>query len=106
MSVSIGKVIQSLPKRRQKIIAAKAIEYLEEYNSLQELRRELNITQNTVAEKQGVRQVNISNLEKRKDMHLSTLRKYIEALGCELEINIRLPDNSLVCLKNISQDIK
>lgn len=105
-SIPIGKVIQSLPKKRQKKIAAQSLEYIQEYSSLQELRKQLNITQNTLAEKQGVRQVNISNLEKRTDMHLSTLRKYVEALGCELEINIRLPNNSLVCVKNISQDIE
>lgn len=104
MSISIGKVIQSLPKKRQKKIAAQAMEYIKEYSSLQELRKELNITQNTLAERQGVRQVNISNLEKRTDMHLSTLRKYVEALGCELEITIRLPNNSLVCVKNISHN--
>jgi hypothetical protein len=49
-----------------------------------------------VADLQGVRQVNISNLEKRDDMHISTLRKYVEALGCELEINIRMNDKSVI----------
>lgn len=96
MSISIGKVIKSLPKKRQKKIAATADQYIQEYNSLQELRKDLGLTQLGMAEKQGVHQVNISNLEKRKDMHLSTLRKYVEALGCELEINIRMPDQRLV----------
>lgn len=103
MGISINKVIGSLPKRRQKKIEAQAVQYIQEYNTLQELRKELGITQSIMAERQGVRQVNISNLEKRTDMHLSTLRKYVEALGCELEINIRMPDDSVVRVSNLSQ---
>ncbi len=106
MSISINKVIHSLPKKRQKKIAAKAIQYIKEYSCLQELRKDLGITQNILAEKQGVRQVNISNLEKRTDMHLSTLRKYVEAMGCELEINIRMPDHRIVRVSTISRDTK
>jgi hypothetical protein len=44
--------------------------------------------------------VNISNLEKRNDMHLSTLKKYVEAMGCQLEINIRMPDDQLIRFEN------
>ncbi|HQW00843.1 MAG TPA: helix-turn-helix transcriptional regulator [Saprospiraceae bacterium] len=105
MNISIDKVIQALPKKRQKKINAKAKHYIAEYNTLQELRKELGITQLTMADRQGVNQVNISNLEKRKDMHLSTLRKYVEALGCELEINIRMPDDRIVRISNISRDV-
>lgn len=105
MSISINKVIQALPQKRQKKINAKAKQYIAEFNTLQELRRELGITQLTMADRQGVNQVNISNLEKRKDMHLSTLRKYVEALGCKLEINIRMPDDRIVRISNISRDV-
>lgn len=67
-----------------------------EYESLQKLRKALGLTQTTLADRQGVKQVNISNLEKRTDMHISTLRRYVEAMGCELEINIRIPDDTVV----------
>ena len=46
---------------------------------------------------------NLSRLEIPDDMHLSTLRKYIEALGGELELFINIPDkplpDSIVSLK-------
>jgi hypothetical protein len=38
----------------------------------------------------GVNQVNISQLECRHDMHISTLRKYVEALGGALEMSIHM----------------
>ena len=87
--VKASSILKSLPPKRQKSIKAKANTYIKEYKTLQELRKSLGITQNELADLQGVRQVNISNLERRSDMHISTLRKYVEALGCELEINIR-----------------
>ena len=89
-SVPVSSILKSLPPKRQKSIKAQANNYIKEYKTLQELRRSFGITQNELADLQGVRQVNISKLERRSDMHISTLRKYVEALGCELEINIRI----------------
>jgi len=89
-SISARSILKSLPPKRQKSIKAQANTYIKEYKTLQELRKSLGITQNELADLQGVRQVNISNLERRSDMHISTLRKYVEALGCELEIHIRM----------------
>jgi predicted transcriptional regulator len=101
-NITLNKVIKSLPVKRQKKIQAKAHNFIKNYKSLQELRKVLGITQTEIANHQGVRQVNISNLEKRTDMHISTLRKYVEALGCELEINIRISRNIIARIKSLS----
>jgi predicted transcriptional regulator len=93
--ITLNKVIKSLPKKRQQSIQAKANALIKQYKSLQELRKALGITQEEIANHQGVKQVNISNLERRTDMHISTLRKYVEALGCELEINIRISKETI-----------
>ncbi len=103
MSISIDKVIATLPAKRRKRIQAKADIYIKEYKTLQDLRKALGLTQNAIADRQGVRQVNISNLEKRTDMHISTLKRYVEALGCELEINIRVTDTSIARIKNLTR---
>ena len=95
MTISLDKVLKSLPKARQEKIEQNAAQLIKEYKSIQDLRKDLGLTQNDLAIKQGVKQVNISNLEKRDDMHLSTLKKYVEALGCELEINIKLPNDRI-----------
>jgi hypothetical protein len=39
-----------------------------------------------------VQQAAVSRLERRPDITLSSLRRYVEALGGELEINVRTPD--------------
>jgi predicted transcriptional regulator len=104
MGISIDKVIKDLPAERQERIQKKADEYIAEYRSLQEIRKSLGITQEEIALKQGITQVNISNLEKRNDMHLSTLRKYVEALGGTLEINIRLSEKDVRRFKQQPSD--
>ena len=101
-NITLHKVIKSLPKNRQKRIQAKANELIRNYKSLQELRKALGFTQAEIARHQGIKQVNISNLEKRNDMHISTLRKYVEALGCELEINIRISKDTIAQIDKLS----
>ena len=87
---SLKEIINGLPPERQERIRNKAAQEIKEYKSLQALRKALGLTQSQVAKHQGIRQVTISNLEKRSDMKLSTLKSYIESLGCELEIFVKI----------------
>ncbi len=94
MGIPIQKVLKSLPENRQKKIKAKADSYILDYKNLASLRKDLGITQEDIAQHQGVKQVSISNLERRDDMLISTLQKYIASLGGKLEIHIRFPDKT------------
>jgi transcriptional regulator with XRE-family HTH domain len=62
---------------------------------LDELREALNLTQESLAEALHVKQPFISKIERRTDMHISTLRKIIEAMGGKLEIRAILPDGDV-----------
>jgi transcriptional regulator with XRE-family HTH domain len=59
---------------------------------MNELRRARNITQEELAERLGTRQSNVSKLERRRDVRLSTLRDVIEAMGGELQVIAHFPD--------------
>jgi len=63
--------------------------------SLGELRQARRLSQEVLAERLGTRQASISKLEGRSDMHLSTLRSYVEALGGTLELIARFPDRDV-----------
>ena len=102
MGIRIQKILADLPKERREKIKATAKKYIREYKTLAELRKALGITQEMIASHQGVKQVNISNLERRNDMLLSTLHRYVESLGCKLEINIRVSGKEVVQVKNIN----
>ncbi|MFL5385116.1 MAG: XRE family transcriptional regulator [Longimicrobiaceae bacterium] len=59
---------------------------------LNELRRARRLTQEQLAERLGIRQSNVSKMERRADLHVSTLRDMVEAMGGELRVTARFPD--------------
>jgi transcriptional regulator with XRE-family HTH domain len=65
---------------------------------LRELREARHLSQRTLGAVLGSRQSTISRLERRSDMHLSTLRAYVEALGGVLEIRVRFRDGEMPLL--------
>lgn len=59
---------------------------------LAELRQFLGLSQGELAERTGVRQANISRIESRGDLKVSTLAKLVAAMGASLSIRARFPD--------------
>lgn len=59
---------------------------------LYRLRQSRNMTQDELAAAMGTTQASVSKLERRPDVHLSSMRRYVEAMGGELEITARFPD--------------
>jgi len=70
---------------RQKASQDRVMTELRE-NELRELRRIAGMTQDDVSHESGFDQGEISRIERREDHLLSTLRRYVEALGGELEV--------------------
>ena len=83
--------------------AAALTEAMERDLSLAELRRARAMTQEQLAADLRVGQASVAKLEQRSDMYLSTLRRFVEAMGGELEIVARFPDQPLVRLRGIGE---
>lgn len=62
---------------------------------LNELRRARELSQQALAERLGTTQPEVSRIESRTDMYLSTLRRFVEAMGGELVIVAEFPDGSV-----------
>ena len=88
------------PERRARI-AAKAASLSEEM-TLEELRKARSFSQEDIAETLSVGQPAVAKLEKRGDMHVSNLRRYVEALGGTLEITARFADGR-VTISNVGE---
>lgn len=58
---------------------------------LRELRQSAGKAQADIASALNITQPSVSKIERQADMHLSTLRNYVEAVGGELELTVRLP---------------
>lgn len=65
---------------------AERVRAIEDVLALAQLRQSRHVTQVQLAETLGISQGNVSRLEARSDVYLSTLRSYVEALGGRLEI--------------------
>ena len=70
---------------------------------LGELRRAHQLTQETLAETLGMSQSEVSKVERRTDLYVSTLRRYIEAMGGELQIFARFPDGEVEVIQIASE---
>ena len=92
------RIAQLSPERRAKI-EAKTDEFHREYIVLRQLWERLNLTQDEIAQRIGVKQPAISKLENGdRRLTLETLSEIIAALGGEWELNVRLPGNKAMRL--------
>jgi DNA-binding XRE family transcriptional regulator len=66
--------------------------------TLSALREQAGVTQVELAKTLNVTQANISQLERKQDLYLSTLSRYVEALGGHLELRAVFPDRTLSVL--------
>ena len=95
---NLKDVMNTLPAERRAKIEARADELIAEEMTLRDLRKAQDLTQERMAELLGVGQDNISRLEGRADMLLSTLRSYVTAMGGSLDLIVRFPDRPAVSL--------
>jgi len=86
MAKNVNEIIRKLSPARRKKIEARAAALIAEEMTLQELRRARKLTQAWMARTLGIAQKQISNIEKRTDMHISTLRRAVEAMGGSLSL--------------------
>lgn len=61
--------------------------------TLAEARRRAGLTQTRVAERLGIGQSDVSKLERRSDVLLSTLRAYARAIGARLHVTLQASDD-------------
>ena len=59
---------------------------------LSQLRKARGLTQETMAELLGVSQAEVSKMERRTELYVGTLRKFIEAMNGELVLAARFSD--------------
>jgi DNA-binding XRE family transcriptional regulator len=88
----------SLPAKRRDRIERRA----RELATLKDLRQAVARTQADLAASLGVGQDTVSRIEGRSDMLLSTLRRYVKAMGGELELVARFPNRPPLVIDRIA----
>jgi transcriptional regulator with XRE-family HTH domain len=103
MGRDVNKIIAELPPERQARIDAGYRALKREVESLSQLRQLAGKAQADVAAALKIRQPSVSKIEKQTNMYLSTLRGYVQAIGGELELVVRLPAHPTLHLHRLGE---
>jgi transcriptional regulator with XRE-family HTH domain len=98
MARSLDQVLLSLPPKRRAKIERRASELA----TLKDLREAVERTQEDLAARLGVGQDTVSRIERRSDILLSTLRRYVEAMGGELKLVAHFPNRAPLIIDHIA----
>lgn len=93
--------METLAKMRRGKVEARATELIGEEMSLRDLRKARRRTQVRLAKQLGINQENVSRIEKRTDLLISTLSGYVEAMGGTLRLVAEFPDRPPIVLRGI-----
>jgi transcriptional regulator with XRE-family HTH domain len=103
MGRTLRQKLDKLPKARRSRIDARAAELIGEELSLRALRQALDHTQVQLAKEMGVGQDTISRYEQRTDLMLSTLKRYVSAMGGNLALIAEFPDRKPIRIRNLGE---
>ena len=81
-------------RKWSEIRKGRASEQSEPFKTLSDLRRESGLNQQELADELGVSQASISKIEHQEDPQVSTMMRYLDALGANLELRAVFPDRS------------
>ena len=94
MAKPFSTLRNAMPARARRRAGIKARAMLNDM-ALTELRQARRLSQDELATTLQINQAAVSKMEKRTDMYLSTLRRFIEAMGGKLEIVARFPEGEV-----------
>ncbi len=98
MTVSLEDVMKRFTPEQRAQVEARTAELIEEEMTLRDLRHAQHLTQERMAELMGVEQENVSRLERRADLLLSTLSSYVAAMGGKLRLIAEFPNRHPVAI--------
>ncbi|MGC6485401.1 MAG: XRE family transcriptional regulator [Candidatus Puniceispirillales bacterium] len=91
MSTTLDQKLSGLTAERRQGILDEANRLHHDY-MLRQIRQARKLTQQQLAEMLFVRQPSIAIMEKQHDFLLSTLNKWVKAMGGKMDVVIRFPD--------------
>jgi hypothetical protein len=103
MGRNLNDFIAALPSEQQAAMDASYQDLKQKVEGLRELRQIAGKAQADIATALNIKQPSVSKIEKQADMYLSTLRSYVEAVGGNLELVVRLPARAAIRLQSLGE---
>lgn len=95
---NLQREVEANPERRARLDRER--QFVHTIIGLTAIREARGATQQQIADAWEVSQANVSQIERTSDIYLSTLRKYISALGGQIEIRAVFPDEVISVLSD------
>jgi len=96
MAVSLKTMIAREGRGHRRAIDARATALIAHENNLRALRKAAGKTQVDVAAALGIKQENVSRIERQADLLLSTLSRYVHAIGGQLRLTAEFSGGRIV----------
>ncbi len=101
MGRTLAEMLDTLPTASRERVDARYRDLKAEVEGLRALRKVAGKAQADIAAALHIKQPSVSKIEKQADMYISTLRGYVEAIGGELELIVRLPSHPAMRLHHL-----
>jgi hypothetical protein len=98
MGRTLEEMLETLSPAQRRAVEKRTATLIAEQLSLRDLRKAMKLTQTDLAKRLRKGQDEVSRIEKREDLLISTLHGYIKSLGGELELVARFKDREPVRL--------
>jgi DNA-binding XRE family transcriptional regulator len=98
MTVTLEEFMTDFTPEERASVASRTAVLIEEELTLRDLRQARHLTQERMAALLGVEQENVSRLERRADLLLSTLSSYVAAMGGKLRLIAEFPHRRPVAI--------
>jgi transcriptional regulator with XRE-family HTH domain len=103
MPKTLTEVMDRLPPVRRARIEADTAAEAAGIMTLREVRKAFRMSQESVAKALDMEQESVSRLERRSDLLLSTLRKYVAAMGGSLKLVAEFPHHPPIQIETLSE---
>jgi transcriptional regulator with XRE-family HTH domain len=94
--------MKALPKARRERIEAETAREAAQVMSLRDIRKAFHKSQESVAKALDMEQESVSRIERRADLLLSTMRKYVEAMGGDLKLIAKFPNRPAIQIETLA----
>ncbi|MBK1663376.1 XRE family transcriptional regulator [Rhodospirillum rubrum] len=101
MPKTFDDFVKTLPVDEQEEIAVRSATFLEEVRGLRALRALAARSQEQIAQSLHIKQPSVHQMERRADLCISTLRRFVEATGGRLELRVDLPGHPPIILTGL-----
>ena len=101
MRKTLSEVMKKLPRERRARIEAETAREAARIMSLRDVRKAFHRSQEDLAKALDMEQESVSRIERRADLLLSTMRKYVAAMGGDLKLIAEFPDRPPVRIETL-----